>query len=53
MGSRNSLTAAHLAVGDLERATPLFEAALADTERVPGPDHPVTRAVRSHFEGTT
>ncbi|MEU6151496.1 tetratricopeptide repeat protein [Actinosynnema sp. NPDC047251] len=40
MGSRNNLAAAYESAGDLGRAIPLYEATLADRERVLGPGHP-------------
>ena len=38
--SRNNLADAYQAAGDLGRAIPLFEQALADRGRVLGEDHP-------------
>ncbi|MEE1829531.1 tetratricopeptide repeat protein, partial [Streptomyces sp. SP17KL33] len=38
--SRNNLAGAYEAVGDLGRAIPLYEHALADRVRVLGEDHP-------------
>ncbi|MEV0629634.1 tetratricopeptide repeat protein [Nonomuraea wenchangensis] len=34
--------------GDLGRAIPLYEATLADCERILGPDHPLTKVVRGN-----
>ncbi|ANN16278.1 hypothetical protein SD37_11880 [Amycolatopsis orientalis] len=48
--SRNNLASAYRAVGDLARAIPLYEATLADSERVLGPDHPTTQIVRSNLD---
>ncbi|MEE1829341.1 tetratricopeptide repeat protein, partial [Streptomyces sp. SP17KL33] len=44
--SRNNLACAYQAVGDLGRAIPLYERALADGVRMLGEDHPATRAAR-------
>ncbi len=40
LGSRNNLAGAYQSAGQLERAIPLFEATLHDSERMLGPDHP-------------
>nr|WP_114773616.1 tetratricopeptide repeat protein [Lentzea flaviverrucosa] len=40
-----------MAAGDLGRAIPLYEATLADCERLLGPDHPTTRTIRSNLDG--
>lgn len=50
MASRNNLVYAYQAAGDLGRAIPLYEQALADCERVLGGDHPITKAVRGNVE---
>ena len=42
LGSRNNLAGAYQAAGDLGRAIPLYEQALADSGRVLGDDHPDT-----------
>ncbi|WP_369408769.1 pentapeptide repeat-containing protein [Herbidospora mongoliensis] len=47
--SRNNLTGAYEATGDLGRALPLFEHNLADCERVPGADNPATKIVRGNM----
>ncbi|GHG08904.1 MULTISPECIES: toll/interleukin-1 receptor domain-containing protein [Amycolatopsis] len=47
--SRSSLVAAHEAAGDLARAIPLYEATLADRERVLGTDHPDTLTERNNL----
>ncbi len=40
--------------GDLGRAIPLYEATLADSEQVLGPDHPTTKVIRSnHHRGAS
>ncbi|CCI52002.1 tetratricopeptide repeat protein [Nostocoides jenkinsii] len=44
--SRNNLAGAYRSAGDLGRAIPLYEATLADRERVLGPDHPNTVVTR-------
>ncbi|MET9243036.1 tetratricopeptide repeat protein [Nonomuraea sp. NPDC003709] len=46
--SRN-LAYAYQAAGDLDRAIPLFEATLADCERVLSGDHPTTKVVRANL----
>ncbi|WP_203880394.1 tetratricopeptide repeat protein, partial [Planobispora takensis] len=38
------------AAGDLGRAIPLYEQTLTDCERVLGPEHPITKAVRGNLE---
>ncbi|KOV77631.1 tetratricopeptide repeat protein, partial [Nocardia sp. NRRL S-836] len=50
LSSRNNLANAYQAAGDLDRAIPLYEATLADCERVLGPNHPTTKAVRRNVE---
>ena len=47
--SRNSLAGAYGSAGDLSRAIPLFEATLADRQRVLGPDHPDTLTSRNNL----
>ena len=47
--SRNNLAGAYYAAGDLGRAIPLFEQALADCVRVLGADHPQTKTVRANL----
>ncbi|MGV1006762.1 MAG: tetratricopeptide repeat protein, partial [Candidatus Nanopelagicales bacterium] len=42
LASRNNLAGAYYAAGDLERAIPLFQANLTDSERILGPNHPDT-----------
>ncbi|KOV86225.1 tetratricopeptide repeat protein, partial [Nocardia sp. NRRL S-836] len=49
--SRNNLAGAYGSAGDLGRAIPLFEATLADRERVLGPDHPNTLTSRNNLAG--
>ncbi|WP_328670492.1 FxSxx-COOH system tetratricopeptide repeat protein [Streptomyces sp. NBC_00328] len=49
--SRNNLAAACESVGDLERAIPLFEQALTDSQRVLGDDHPNTLVSRNNLAG--
>ena len=49
LASRNNLAAAYQAAGDLGRAIPLFEQALADCVRVLGADHPQTKTVRANL----
>ncbi|WP_406567137.1 tetratricopeptide repeat protein [Actinoallomurus rhizosphaericola] len=48
--SRITLAIALRAAGDLRRAVPLFEVALADCVRVLGNDHPITRTLHSHLK---
>ncbi|MBM0232486.1 tetratricopeptide repeat protein [Micromonospora sp. NPDC049114] len=47
---QNNLAAACESVGDLGRAIPLCEAALANCERVLGPEHPTSGIVRRNLE---
>ena len=47
--SRNNLAGAYQAAGDLDRAIPLLEQALADCARVLGADHPQTKTVRANL----
>jgi len=47
-GSR--VAGAYRAAGDLGRAIPLYEATLADSERVLGPEHPTTSTIRSNLD---
>ena len=47
--ARNNLAAAYRVAGDLGRAIPLLEQALADSERVLGADHPQTKIVRGNL----
>ena len=49
LGSRNNRAAAYERAGDLGRAIPLFEQALADFVRVLGEDHPQTKIVRDNL----
>ncbi|RSM32828.1 tetratricopeptide repeat-containing protein, partial [Amycolatopsis balhimycina DSM 5908] len=49
LSSRNNLAYAYQAMGDLGRAIPLYEANLADSERVLGPDHPDTLSSRNNL----
>lgn len=51
LGCRHSLAWAYESAGDLGRAIELFEAILADCERVLGPDHPNTLGSRSSLAG--
>jgi tetratricopeptide (TPR) repeat protein len=51
LASRDDLAGAYRSAGDLERAIPLYEAVLADTERVLGPHHPNTLALRTNLAG--
>jgi hypothetical protein len=46
---RNNLAYAYASAGDLGRAIPLLEQALADSERVLGADHPQTKMVRGNL----
>jgi len=39
--ARGSLAGAYAEIGDLQRAVPMYEAVLADAERILGPDDPV------------
>jgi hypothetical protein len=50
LAPRNNLAGAYRAAGDLERANPLYEAALANSGRVLGPDHPMTKAILSNLD---
>jgi hypothetical protein len=50
MRSRGNLASAYQAAGDLGRAIPLHEATLADCERVLGPNHRLTTAIRAEFD---
>lgn len=47
--SRNYLAGTYESAGDLGRAIPLYEQALADCRRVLGDDHPLTKAVRANL----
>jgi hypothetical protein len=47
--SRNNLAGAYGSAGDLGRAIPLYQAVLADSQRVLGADHPLTKAVRGNL----
>ncbi len=49
LGSRNNLAGAWQEAGDLGRAIPLLEQALADSVRVLGADHPQTKTVRGNL----
>ena len=49
LGSRNNLAGAYQAAGDLGRAIPLYEQALADRQRVLGADHPDTLTSRNNL----
>ncbi len=49
LASKNNLATAYETVGDLDRAIPLHEAALAGFERVLGSDHPVTLLSKSNL----
>ncbi|MEU4443473.1 tetratricopeptide repeat protein [Actinosynnema sp. NPDC050801] len=50
--ARNNLAYAYTAAGDLERAIRLYQATLADAERVLGPDHPKTVMIRTNLKRT-
>ena len=47
--ARNNLARAYQAAGDLGRAIPLYEQALAERERVLGADHPHTLTARNNL----
>ena len=49
LSSRNNRAAAYGYAGDLGRAIPLYEQALADCVRVLGADHPQTKIVRANL----
>ena len=49
MASRNNLASAYEAAGDLGRAIPLYEQALADCLRILGEDHPQTKIARGNL----
>ena len=49
--SRNNLAGAYRAAGDLGRAIPMYEQALADRLRVLGADHPDTLTSRNNLAG--
>jgi len=49
LGSRNNLALAYEDAGDLGRAIPLYEQALADSTRILGADHPQTNIVRGNL----
>ncbi|MEU8393665.1 tetratricopeptide repeat protein, partial [Nonomuraea sp. NPDC048892] len=49
--TRNNLAGAYQSAGDLVRAVSLYEATLADSERVLGGDHSTTRTVRGNLAG--
>jgi tetratricopeptide (TPR) repeat protein len=51
LASRNNLAGAYQAAGDLGRAIPLHEQALADRARVLGADHPSTLTSRNNLAG--
>ena len=51
LASRNNLAAAYESAGDLGRAIPLLEQALADSVRVLGADHPDTLTSRNNLAG--
>src|ERR1051326_6239053 len=49
LGSRNNLAVAYESAGALGKAIPLYQATLADCERVLGPDHPNTLGSRNNL----
>jgi hypothetical protein len=49
MGSRNNLARAYQDAGRTAEGIPLYERALADMERLLGPDHPYTVIVRNNL----
>jgi hypothetical protein len=49
LNSRANLAFAYQSAGQLDRAIPLFEATLAECERVLGADDPMAQAVRSNL----
>ncbi|GAA0411835.1 hypothetical protein Acor_15800 [Acrocarpospora corrugata] len=49
LGSRNNLAHVYRSAGDLGRAIPLLEQTLADSERVLGGEHPITKAVQDNL----
>ena len=51
LASRNNLAGAYRSVGGLERAIPLYERTLTDTEHTLGPNHPQTLALRNNLAG--
>jgi hypothetical protein len=53
MNSRNNLTYAYRAAGDLTRAVPWYEAALNNRRRRLGDDHPLRLTVHGNFRGLT
>lgn len=52
MTSQNNLAYAYESAGDLKRAIPLYEATLADRERVLGSDYPDVLTSRNNLAGT-
>ncbi len=50
LASRNNLAGAYRSAGDLVRAVPLFEQTLADSERVLGAQHALTRSARTALQ---
>jgi hypothetical protein len=49
LGPSSSLAYAYESAGRLDQAIPLFEAVLADAERVLGPNHPLTRTISANL----
>ncbi|MFE3703042.1 tetratricopeptide repeat protein, partial [Nocardia tengchongensis] len=47
--SRNNLAYAYRSAGRSCEAIPLYERALTDSERILGPDHPITRVIRGNL----
>ncbi|MEV7174683.1 tetratricopeptide repeat protein, partial [Streptomyces sp. NPDC093224] len=49
--SRNNLAVAYETVGQLDRAIPLYERTLTDSERALSPGHPLIALVRANLDG--